>query len=89
MLGSSNYFVNNGKYPISIDLVILNPTITVIFMEKFNPTITAYLVPYIWEGCSNKTICYWASLLLKVEHISYTMGTHALPDICTIAHGIP
>jgi len=25
------------------------------------------------------------SLLLKVEHISYTMGTHALPNICTLA----
>jgi len=28
------------------------------------------------------------SLLLKVEHISYTMGTSALPDIYTLAHGI-
>jgi len=28
------------------------------------------------------------SLLAKVEHISYTMGTHALPDIYTLVHGI-
>jgi len=24
---------------------------------------------------------------LKVEHISYAMGTHALPDICTLTLG--
>jgi len=32
---------------VNVDLVILNPTITVyvIMMAKFNPTITAYLVP--------------------------------------------
>jgi len=57
-------------------------------MEKFNPTITAYLVPYIIEGYDNKNFCYWVNLLLKVEHISYTMGTRALPDICTLVHGI-
>jgi len=28
-------------------------------------------------------ICYWVNLLLKVEHISYTMGTCSLPDIYT------
>jgi len=53
----------------------LNPTITVIFMAKFNPIITTYLLPYITEGYDNKQICYWMSLLLKVEHISYTLGT--------------
>jgi len=53
-------------------------------MVKFNPKITAYLLP----GYDNKKICYWMSLLLKVEHISYTMGTCALPDIYTLAHGI-
>jgi len=31
--------------------------------------------------------CYWMSLLLKVEHISYTMGTRTLPDIYTLAQG--
>jgi len=41
--------VNKGKYPTFVDLEILNPTITV-----FNPTITAYLVPYITEGYDNK-----------------------------------
>jgi len=35
-------------------------------MAKFNPTITAYLVPYIREGYDNKKFCYWMSLLLKV-----------------------
>jgi len=39
-------------------------------MAKFNPTITAYLVPYIREGYDKK-ICYFVRLLLKVEHISY------------------
>jgi len=62
---SFNYFVNNGKYPTFVDLVILNPTIIVIFMAKFNPTITAYLVPYITEGYDNKIFCYWVSVLLK------------------------
>jgi len=38
----SNYFVNNSNYQTFVDLGILNPTITVIFMAKFNPTITAY-----------------------------------------------
>jgi len=54
-LVSSNYFVNNSKYPTSVDLVILNPSITVFFMEKFNPTIT-YLVSYITEGFDNKNL---------------------------------
>jgi len=50
-------------------------------MAKFNPTITAYLVPYTTKGHDNKKFCYWVSLLLKVEHISYTMS---MPDIyCT------
>jgi len=49
-------------------------------MAKFIPTITAYLVLYIIEGYGNM-LC----LLLKVEHISYTMGTRALPDIYTLA----
>jgi len=44
------------KYLTSVDLVILNPTITISFMAKFNPTITAYLVPYITEGYNNKKI---------------------------------
>jgi len=35
--------------PIFVDLVILNPTITVILMAKFNPTITVHWVPYITE----------------------------------------
>jgi len=43
-------------------------------MAKFNPKITASLVPYIIEGYDNK-------ILLKVQHISYTMGTRTLPDI--------
>jgi len=46
----SNYFVNNSKYWTFVNLVILNPTITVILVANFNPTITAYLVPYIREG---------------------------------------
>jgi len=54
-------------------------------MAKFNSTIT---VPYITEGYENKKFCYWMNLLLKVEHISYTMGTCALTDIHTLAHGI-
>jgi len=58
----SNYY---GKYWTFVDLVILNPTII------------AYLVPYIIEGCDNKNFCHWMSLLLKVDHISYTMGTYA------------
>jgi len=57
-------------------------------MAKFNHTITAYLVPTIREGYDNKKICYRVSLLLKVEHIRYTMGNHALSDIYTLAHGI-
>jgi len=44
-------------------------------MSKFNPTITAYLVSYI--------IFNWVSILVKVEHISYIMGTRDFPDICT------
>jgi len=45
-----------------VDLVILNPTITVIKFNpiitviKFNPIITAYLVPYIREGYTNKKL---------------------------------
>jgi len=62
----------------------LNPTITVILIAKFNPTLTAYLIPYISEGYDNKKFCYRVSLLLKVEHISYTMGIH---DIYTLAFG--
>jgi len=61
----------------------LNPTITVILMAKFNPTITAYLVPYIIEGYENKKDLLLGESILKVEHISYIMGTHALPDIYT------
>jgi len=72
---------------IELLLVILNPTITVILMAKFNPTITTYLVPYIIEGCDNTKFSYWVSLFLKVDYISYTMGTHALPDIYTLALG--
>jgi len=79
--------INNGKYPTFVNLVILNPTITVTLMAKFNPTITAYLVPYMIERHDNKIFCYWVSLLLKVEHISYTMGTRTLPDIYTLALG--
>jgi len=45
MINTSS-FVNNSKYPNFVDLVILNPRITVIFMAKFNPT----MVPYIREG---------------------------------------
>jgi len=54
------------------------------FNGKFNPTLTTYLFS------KRMTIknCYWVSLLLKVEHISYkvehisyTMGTRALPNI--------
>jgi len=56
-------------------------------MAKFNSTFTTYLVPYIREGYDNKKFCYWVSLLLKVEHISYTMDTCALPDIYTLALG--
>jgi len=41
-------------------------------MAKFNPTITAYWVPYIIEGLTIKKI---SIVLLKVELISYTMGT--------------
>jgi len=74
-------FVDNGKHLTFVDLVILNPIITVILMAKFNPTIIAYLVPYIIEGYDNKMFCYWMSLL-KVEHI---MGTCALRDIYTLA----
>jgi len=48
-------------------------------MAKFNPKITAYLVPYIIVGYDNK-------ILIKVQHISYTMGTRALPDIYALAH---
>jgi len=33
------------------------------------------------------TIKTFESILLKVEHISYTMGTCALPDIYTLALG--
>jgi len=64
-----------------VHLAILNPIITVIFMAKFNLTITAYLAPYKRGGYDNKKFCYWVSLLLKVEHISYTIGTCTLPDI--------
>jgi len=31
---NTTYFVNNGKYPTSVDLVILNPIITVIFWQS-------------------------------------------------------
>jgi len=76
------------KYPTFVDLVILNPTITVILMAKFNPTITAYLIPYIRELYDdNKIFYYWVSLLLKVEHISYIMDARVLPDMYTLARG--
>jgi len=58
-------------------------------MAKFNPTITAYLLPYIIEEYDNKNFCYRVSLLLKVERISYTMGTRALPDIYSLAQRRP
>jgi len=58
-------------------------------MAKFNSTITAYFVPYITEGCDNKNFCNLVSLLLKVEHISYTIGANTLPDIYTLARGPP
>jgi len=48
------------KKSISVDLVMLNPTITVCLVIKSNPTTTAYLVPY--KGMS---------LLAKL----YIMGT--------------
>jgi len=66
-------------------LVILNPTITVTLMAKFNLMITAYLVLYTREGYYNKSFYYWMSLFIKVEHISYTMGIRALPDIYTLS----
>jgi len=66
---------------VNIDLF---STITVIFMVKFNPTITAYMVPYITEGYDS-TIG-WVYFL--VEHISDIMSTRALPDINTLAHDI-
>jgi len=56
-------------------------------MAKFNPTIKAYLDSYTTEGYDNKKLCHWASLLLKVERIGYTMGTCALSDIYTLALG--
>jgi len=37
-------------------LAILNLIITIILMAKFNPTITAYLVPYITEGMTTKNL---------------------------------
>jgi len=57
-------------------------------MAKFNPTIKAYLVPYIIEGCDNKNFCYWM-IKSRTYCISYTMhmDTHALPDIYTLALG--
>jgi len=67
----------NGKYPTFVDLVILNPTITVILIAKFNPIIIAYLVPY-----NGMTITNFG--LLKVKHISYNMVTSALLDMYTL-----
>jgi len=59
----------------------LNPTITVILMAKFNPTITAYLVPYIKQEYDDTKFCYCST------SISYTMSTRALPDIYTLPSG--
>jgi len=67
-----------AKYQAFVDLVILNPTITVILMAKFSPTINAYLFPYIIEGYDNKILQLDE---FKVAHINYTMGTRTY--ICT------
>jgi len=50
-------------------------------MAEFNPTITPYLAR---EGYDNKSFDIGES---KVEHISYTMSTCALSDMCTLAFG--
>jgi len=59
-------FKNNGKYRSFVDLES-----TVIFMAKFNPTITAYLVPCITEGYYNRNFLLLDESTFKVEHISY------------------
>jgi len=64
-----------------VDLEILNPTITVILMAKFNPTITAYLVPYITEGYDNK------KMLLLGESILLKAIPCGLPIIYTFTLG--
>ena len=47
-----------------------------LFGGKIKSPITTYLVR---EGYDNVRFCSWLSLLFKVEHSSYTMGTRALP----------
>jgi len=47
-------------------------------MAKFNPTITAYLVPYIKEGykkCKILLLDESTVVLLKIDHTSYTIST--------------
>jgi len=56
-------------------VVILNPT--VILMAKFNPTITAYLVPCIIEGHDNKNFCCWIVASQQL-HMYFTNASLAL-----------
>jgi len=56
---------------------MLNPTIIVYLVAKFSHKIT---IPNIRKGYDTKKNCNWVSLLGKVEHITYTMCAHALPD---------
>jgi len=50
-------FVINSKYPTFVNLIL---------MAKFNPMITAYLIPYATEEHDNKN---GESILARVEHI--------------------
>jgi len=79
-------FVNNGKYQTFVDLVILNPTITVILIANSIPQSLFVWFPIIRERLGNK-ILLPSEYTCKSQHISYTMGTRALTDIYTLALG--
>jgi len=78
-------------YNFFFDLVILNPTVTVILIYSRTDLILQsqlnYLVPHIRERSDNEIFCYWMSLFLKVERINYTMSTCDLLGIYTITLG--
>jgi len=64
--------INTSSFKITLSTTVRSSYIEFHFLSQNLIPHSGSLYKY-----DNKDFCYWVSLLLKVEHISYTMGTHA------------